>query len=170
MTAFRIRPLDAAVNTTEFRCGQPELDDYIKRYASQDVRRNLARVFIAVPDGNLSRLAGYFTLSAGSVSCSEVPTTLAKKLPSYPVPVALVDRLAVDKDFQGKGLGSILLADACQKVVQASAVLAVAAIVVDAKDDSAKTFYQHFGFIPFPGQPKRLLLPATAFTQVNIRL
>ena len=76
------------------------------------------------------------------------------------MPVALVGRLAVDKASQGKGLGSILLADACQKVVQASSVLAVAAIVVDAKDDSAKRFYQHFGFMPFPGQPSRLLLPA----------
>jgi len=79
--------------------------------------------------------------------------------------VALLGRLAVDDKFQGKGLGSILLADACQKVVQASAVLAVAGIVVDAKDDSARTFYQHFGFMSFRGQPNRLLLPATAFNR-----
>jgi predicted N-acetyltransferase YhbS len=75
--------------------------------------------------------------------------------------VALIGRLAVDKEFQGQGLGSILLADACQKVVQASAVFAVAAIVVNAKDGSARNFYQNFGFLPFPGQPNRLLLPAT---------
>lgn len=96
------------------------------------------------------------------MSCSELPTALARKLPRYPVPVALIGRLAVDENFQGKGLGSILLADACQKVVQARAVLAVSGIVVDAKDDAARTFYQHYGFMPFPGQPNRLRLPAAA--------
>lgn len=165
MTAFRIRPLDAAVDTTGFCCGQHALDEYIRRYASQDVRRDLARVFVVVPEDDVHHLAGYFTLSAGSVSCSDLPTALARKLPRYPVPVALIGRLAVDEKFQGKGLGSILLADACQKVVQASAVLAVAGIVVDAKDDSARTFYQHFGFMSFPGQPNRLLLPVTAFNR-----
>ena len=165
MTAFRIRPLDAAVDATAFCCGQNALDEYIRRYASQDVRRDVARVFVAVPENDLQRLAGFFTLSAGSVNCSELPPALARKLPRYPVPVALIGRLAVDENFQGKGLGSILLADACKKVVQASAVLAVAGIVVDAKDDAARTFYQHYGFMPFPGQPKRLLLPASAFNR-----
>jgi GNAT superfamily N-acetyltransferase len=77
--------------------------------------------------------------------------------------VALLGRSAVDKQFQGTGLGSILPASACQKVVQASAVLAVAGIVVDAKDESSASFYRHFGFMPLPGQPERLLLPPKSF-------
>jgi len=162
VTDYRIRPLDAAVDTTDFCCGKHALDEYIRRYASQDVRRDVARVFVATPDDS-QRLAGFFTLSAGSVNCSDLPTVLARKLPRYPVPVALLGRLAVDKHFQGKGLSAILLADACQKVVRASAVLAVAGIVVDAKDEPAASFYRHFGFMPLPGQPERLLLPARAF-------
>lgn len=162
MTVHCIGPLDAAVDAAPFRCGQAALDDYIRRYASQDVRRNLARVFVASPTGDSRRLAGYFTLSAGSVGCSDLPASLARKLPRYPVPVALIGRLAVDSEFQGKGLGAILLADACRKVVQASAVLAVAGIVVDAKDASAVRFYAHFGFVPMSGQSNRLLLPAKA--------
>lgn len=102
-------------------------------------------------------------MSAGSVKCSDLPTAIARKLPSYPIPVALIGRLAVDKDFQGKGLGSILLADACQKVRQAKDTLAVVGIIVDAKDDSVAAFYRHFGFIELPGKPDRLLLPAPAF-------
>lgn len=86
-----------------------------------------------------------------------------RNLPRYPVPVALIGRLAVASEFQGKGLGSILLADACQKVAQASAVLAVAGIVVDAKDAEAERFYRHFGFEALPGNPARLLLPASEF-------
>ena len=104
-------------------------------------------------------------LSAGSVSCSELPESLAKKLPRYPVPVALIGRLTVATACQGKGLGAILLADACRKVAHASAALAVAGIVVDAKDAAAASFYRHLGFLNLPGQPARLLLPATAFRE-----
>jgi len=163
LTSYRIRPLDTAVNAANFSCGQSALNEYIRRYASQDVRKNVARVFVATPENDKQRLAGFFTLSAGSVGCSELPESLARKLPRYPVPVALMGRLAVDSNFQRTGLGSILLADACQKVVQASAVLAVAGIIVDAKDESAAAFYAHFGFIPLPGQADRLLLPVKAF-------
>ena len=88
---------------------------------------------------------------------------LHKTLPRYPVPVALIGRLAVNTDFQGKGLGSILLADACQKVIKASKTLAVVGIVVDAKDSKATNFYTHFGFIPLPGQPDKLILPSSAY-------
>ncbi len=162
MTVWRIAPLDEGLDASAFRCGQAALDEYILRYASQDVRRNLARVFVASPADNSQRLAGYFTLSAGSVACSDLPLALARKLPRYPIPVALIGRLAVDAGFQGKGLGAILLADACRKVIQASAVLAVAGIVVDAKDAPAARFYAHFGFVPMPGQASRMLLSAKA--------
>lgn len=162
MTVYRVRPLDAAVDVMTFHCGQSALDEYIRRYASQDVRKNVARVFIATPEKDTRRLAGFFTLSAGSVGCSDLPEALTRRLPGYPVPVALIGRLAVDSDFQRKGLGSILLADACRKVAQASAVLAVASIIVDAKDESAVAFYTHFGFVPLPGRSNRLVLPAKA--------
>ena len=97
-----------------------------------------------------------------SKDCPDLPASLARKLPRYPVPVALIGRLAVDSEFQGKGLGAILLADACRKVVQVSAVLAVAGIIVDARDAFAARFYAHFGFVPMPGLSSRLLLPAKA--------
>ena len=169
MTAYRIGPLDAGADTAGFQCGQAALDEYIRRYASQDVRRNLARVFVASPVGDSRRLAGYFTLGAGSVDCRDLPASLARKLPRYPVPVALIGRLAVASECQGDGLGAILLADACHKVVQASAVLAVAGIIVDAKDASAARFYAHFGFVPMPGQSNRLVLPAKALTAIRSR-
>ena len=151
------------MDTAAFRCGQAPLDEYLCRYASQDVRRNVARIFVATPQDDPRRVAGYFSLSAGSVHCADLPPALAKKLLLYPVPVALVGRLAVDGAFQGKGLGSILLSDACQKVARASAALAVVGMVVDAKDDAAAAFYRHFGFLNLPGRPGRLLLPTTAF-------
>ena len=160
---YQIRPLAATIDTVNFQCGSETLDDYIRRYASQDVRKNVARVFVATPENNPQQLSGFFTLSAGSVSCASLPASLARKLPRYPVPVALIGRLAVDTKFQGTGLGAILLADACKKVSQAGAVLAVAGIIVDAKDEKAIAFYEHFGFIPLQGQADRMMLPASLF-------
>lgn len=163
MTNYSIRPFEKTVNKASFNCGRSVLDQYIRRYASQDVRRNVARVFIATPKHDSCQLAGFYTLSAGSVSCTVLPESLAKTLPRYPVPVAIIGRLAIDIHFQGQGLGSILLADACQRVANASATLAVVGIVVDAKD-SAASFYKHFGFNPLPGQSTRMFLPVTAFS------
>jgi predicted GNAT family N-acyltransferase len=92
-----------------------------------------------------------------------LPDKWRKKLPRYPVPVALLGRLAVTRRVRGQGLGSILLADACKRVAAASETLAVAAIVVDAKSPQAASFYQHFGFIELPGQPGRWMLPRSQF-------
>ena len=139
---YQIRPLDAAIETGIFQCGSEQLDSYIRRYASQDVRKNVARVFVATLGSNLQQLAAFFTLSAGSVSCADIPSALAKKLPRYPIPVALIGRLAVDKKFQGKGLESILLADACQKVLYASAVLAKSRKMLCIRDSYTKSPYR----------------------------
>lgn len=165
--AYTIRALDETVDTDTFGCGNPVLDQYIRCYASQAVRRGLARAFVVMPEQEPRRLAGFFTLSAGSIRATTLPETVRRKLPSYPIPVALLGRLAVDKAFQGQGLGSILLADACLKVVQASAVLAVAGLVVDAKSETAAAFYEHYGFIALPGAPGRMLLPRKAFPPGN---
>ena len=82
------------------------------------------------------------------------------------MPVALLGRLAVDRTFQGQGLGSILLVDACKRVAAASETLAVAALVVDAKSPTAAAFYRHFGFIELPGQPGRWMLPRAHFVDL----
>ena len=163
MNRFHIRQFNKSVDRTEFDCGQTNLNDYIQHYAAQDIKRNIARVFIVSPVDNDTTLAGFYTLSAGSISCSELPDSIAKKLPRYPIPVAILGRLAVDLKFQGQGLGSIILADACQRVANASKTLAVAGIVADAKDSAAE-FYLHFGFISLQSNFNKLLLPSKYFT------
>jgi predicted N-acetyltransferase YhbS len=99
-----------------------------------------------------------------------LPEKWRKKLPRYPVPVALLGRLAVDQLFHGQGLGLIPLADACKRVAAASETLAVAAILVDAKSPKAATFYQHFGFIELPGQPGLWMLPRSHFQPADREL
>ena len=158
-----LRALDGDAQTAGFDCGEKALDEYLQRYASQDIKRGVARVFMASPAEQPQLVAGFYTLSAASIAAEMLPERLRKKLPRYPVPVALLGRLAVDQQFHGQGLGSILLVDACKRVAAASETLAVAAIVVDAKSAKAAAFYQHFGFIELPGQPGRWMLPRSHF-------
>ena len=161
--SYSIRPLDANAQRAGFDCGEKALDEYLQRYAAQDIKRGVARVFVASPAEQPQVVAGFYTLSAASVAAETLPMTWSKKLPRYPVPVALLGRLAVSQQSQGQGLGSILLADACKRVTAASETLAVAAIVVDAKSHKAVAFYQRFGFIELPGQPGRWMLPRSHF-------
>jgi ribosomal protein S18 acetylase RimI-like enzyme len=160
--AYVICPLGPEVDRTAFACGETALDDYLQRHASQDIKRGVARVFVASP-ADQQLIAGYYTLSAASVAAQTLPEAWRKKLPRYPVPVALLGRLAVSQQAQGAGLGGILLADACKRVAAASQTLAVAAIVVDAKNERAASFYKHFGFTELPGQPGRWMLPKSQF-------
>lgn len=160
---YSISPLGPEVDRAAFACGEPALDDYLQRHASQDVKRGVARVFVACPVGQPQQIAGFYTLSAASVAADTLSEAWRKKLPRYPVPVALLGRLAVSLQTQGTGLGGILLADACQRVAAASQTLAVAAIVVDVKKERAAAFYRYFGFTELPGQPGRWMLPKSQF-------
>ena len=162
---WRIAPFDGkAHDHSAFTCGAPELDRYIREIASQDVKRDVARVFVALDRTNT--VLGFYSLSAGSFQKDALPPAQAKKLPHYPVPAVLLGRLAVDQDHQGQGLGAYLLMDALNRVLLASQALAVYAIIVDARDDAATAFYRKYGFISFPGTPRRLFLTMATLRQL----
>ncbi len=157
-------PLAPHHDRTSFSCGEPALDDYLRERAGQDVRRKIARVFVAADRSN-GRLAGYYTLSAASFFRQDLPEGLAKRLPHYPVPAAILGRLAVDRRYQGHGLGALMLADAIKRLVRASESLAIYALIADAKNDGAKAFYEHFGFQAFPDASMRLFMPLGRFIE-----
>lgn len=158
-----IAPLGKQHDRRSFDCGEPSLNEYLYRYASQDIRRRVNRVFVASPPDQPRQVIGYYSLSAGSLSAAELPETLERQLPRYPVPVAILGRLAIAESCHGRGLGSILLADALKRITQASQVMAVYAVVVDALHDRAAEFYRQFGFIPLPHQPLKLFLSMKSF-------
>lgn len=152
-------PLDSAVHDRAgFSCGAPDLDRYIREHASQDVKRDIARVFVAL-QASAATVCGYYSLSATSFQREGLPADQAKRLPRYPVPAALLGRLAVDDSMKGRGLGAFLLMDALHRLLLATQTLAVHALVVDAKDDAAVAFYRKYGFIPFENAARRLFLP-----------
>ena len=146
-----------------FRCGEPSLDRYIQRQASQDARRRISRVFVATDSGNSAAILGFYTLSAAAVEARTLPPELARKLPKYPLPAALIGRLAVDKRYQRQNLGKYLLMDALARILLASSSIAVHAVVVDVVvdviDEQAECFYERYGFQKLPGLAKRLFIP-----------
>ena len=162
-----VEPFGPHHDCASFSCGEPTLDNYIRRQASQDARHRVARVFVAAgePPG---QIAGYYTLSAASFQKDDLPTELAKRLPHYPVPAAVIGRLAVDLRNQGRGFGETLLLDAIHRVVRAGDTIGVYAVVVDALHDRAGAFYERYGFAPFPSEPLRLFLPIRTFEQLGL--
>lgn len=157
---LRIEPLAGHHDRSTFSCGQPELDDWFRRRASQDEKRNVARVFVAVDDE--LGVVGFYSLSSYTLALTDLPQEVAKKLPRYgAIPAALIGRLARDVRARGQGVGELLLADAVRRILGAGRSLAVFAIVVDAKDETAADFYRGFGFRPFPSRPLRLFLPTS---------
>jgi GNAT superfamily N-acetyltransferase len=157
-SSLLIEPLGPDHDRTAFSCGNESLNRYIRSQATQDIRRGIARVFVATTADWPERILAFFTLSAASVVAAELPPELAKRLPRHPIPAALIGRLAVDREFAGRGLGSILLADAVKKTAMASQTLAVTVVVVDPVDDAARTFYSSFGFRNLQTSQNRMFL------------
>lgn len=141
---------------TTFSCGIPELDRYFKEQAGQDVKRRTASVFVATLE---NRVIGFYTLSATAIARESLPVSIIRKLPKYPIPAVLLGRLAVALSMQGKKIGAILLVNAMKRALLASSTIGMYALIVDAKNERAKSFYQHFGFLPLEDQAMRLFIP-----------
>jgi GNAT superfamily N-acetyltransferase len=157
---FRVVTLDDEFDRSTFTSGVAPLDTYFQERVTQDVRRRVTACFVALAVDE--RIAGYYTLASASLALPDLPAKIAKKLPRYPsVPTVRLGRLAVDRKFQGAGLGGALLADALDRAIRSE--IAAYALVVDAKDAAAAAFYQHHGFVALPSAPQTLFLPlATA--------
>ncbi|HRW76518.1 MAG: GNAT family N-acetyltransferase [Lewinellaceae bacterium] len=153
--------LDHSIHDREgFACGHPALDNYLSRNAIDDQKEGLARCYVMVDPQN--KIAGYYTLTMANVPKESIPREhLNRKIRYEDIPVILLGRLAVDRAWQGKGLGKFLLVDALAKSVEASLRVGARAVVVDPIDDRARDFYLKYGFYPLPDSGK-LFLPIRA--------
>lgn len=154
---FLVEPLGGGHDRTGFSCGVEALDRYLRRQASQDVRRRIATCFVLM-DAATRALAGYYTLSAAQVRLTDLPRELAGKLPRYDaLPAVLLGRLAVSAGFRGQKLGAALLADAIGRAARAE--IGAFAVLADPKTSSAQAFYARHGFLELPAPEARMLLP-----------
>ena len=166
-TTFVVTLLEPAKHDrAAFSCGEPSLDTYLQRQASQDLKRRAAVTYVMTERKEAGHIMGYYTLSATSVKLSDIPQATQKKLARYPdVPASLIGRLAIGEQHKGQGLGAQLLRHALLQSLAQSQALAIAVVVVDALNDDAKRFYEHYGFVPVASEGSRLYLPMKTIAQ-----
>ena len=163
-TSYRTRPFEANDSRSGFRCGKHSLDDYFRRHAERNESLGIGRTFVLAREAeetDLPAVLGYYTLSMALVRADEVEDHFAGKLPRYPLPVALIGRLAVDERARGRRLGEALLLDALARVVHASHLVGCVGVIVDALDGEAAAFYEAYDFEPTAGDgwPRPMFLP-----------
>lgn len=147
-------PLAADDQLGDFACGVEGLDDWLKRRARVNQVSGASRTYAVTVN---QKVVGYYCLASGALALNNAPPSLRRNSPD-PVPVAIIGRLAVDKKWQGQGLGVALLQDAVIRTSQAASILGIRGLLVHALSEEAKAFYEHHGFIASPTQPLTLIL------------
>ena len=143
--SWKIERLNKTHDRSAFSSGNTTLDDFLLFRVNQYEKRSLGRTFVATLSTNLT-VQGYYTLAATSIPVEGLPAKLARKLPIHPIPAVLLARLAVDQQSQGMGLGEQLLIDALERSLTLAKELGIHAVVVDALDERAASFYRKYGF------------------------
>lgn len=148
-------PLSAEHDRTDFDCGEPALNEWLKHRALKNESR-FSRTYVLC-EGN--RVVGYYCIAAGSVERATAPGKLRRNAPDA-IPVSVIGRLAVSRDHAGRGLGGDLLADALRRIAAAAQTIAIAAVLVKAKSEEARRFYLACAeFVEFPADSRTLFLP-----------
>lgn len=141
--------------TDGFDSGSPHLDNWLQRRALRNEAEGASRTYV-ICQGD--QIVGFYGVAAGAVLQQSAPGRMWRNMPD-PIPVMVLGRLAVDRRFQGRGLGRALLRDAVLRTLQAAEIAGIRALVVHAKDERARTFYERCGFVASPLDPLTLMLP-----------
>lgn len=150
-----VRKLATTDQVDAFDCGQPALNQFLQRFALVNQKAGSAQTWVCCQG---KAVAGFYSLAVGSVEPATAPERVAKGLPRHPVPVMPLARLAVDRAHQGKGLGRALLKDALLRTAQAADIAGIRCLLVHAKDEAARRWYESWEFEPSPTDPYHLFL------------
>ena len=148
---LRIEKLQRRHAVENFDCGEDALNRFLVRFALPNQMANASQTYVGVSDEDA--IVGFYTLVVGEVRYDEAPERLTKGLARHPVPVMLLARLGVSEAWQGKRIGAGLLRDAVLRTLQVADIAGVRALVVHAKNDAARSFYERFDFQPSPTDP-----------------
>lgn len=150
-----IGTLDATHDVESFACGKPPLDRFLKRFALANQRAGGSQTYVACQG---STVLAYYSLAVGSVEYSDAPSRVGKGLARHSIPVMILARLAVDRAWQGRGLGKALVKDALLRTAEAADIAGIRALLVHAKDGEARAWYDALGFEPSPTDPYHLFM------------
>ena len=162
-----IEKLSKGHDRKSFNCGVSELDAYLQRFARQKEAAGISQHFVALDAPGSRVVRGYYALSAGTVAFDHVPRDLRKRLPRYPIPVAHLGRLAVDRSAAGQRLGEFLLMNALARTLRAADQIGIHAVEVVAINESARSFYRKYGFHPLKDDRHHLYLPITTVKKLG---
>lgn len=162
---FFIEALQKSHDKSQFHCGESSLDEYLRRYARQNMENDSTRVYVAVRPED-TRICGFFSLSAGEASVTDFPKRVARGWPRD-VPTIHLGRIAVDREFQGQGLGDVLMGAAIEISLEVAAQVGVAAIELWALNENLLRFYSRFDFLPLQDDPFHLYL-STATARASL--
>ena len=157
---IQFQALQANHDTEGFTCGVDALDQWLRRIARQHISKGVSRTFVAIDPADPTtpaQIIGYYSLTVAEIDTDKLPKDIARKLPRR-VPLVLIGLLATALAARGQGIGALLLVDALKRIIRVASDVGVTLVLVDAKDDPAASFYQHFGFVPLPDNPLRLAL------------
>lgn len=150
-----IEKLAASHDVAAFDCGSEELNRFLQRFALANQQANTSQTYVALYEG---ALVGYYSLVVGSVAYVEAPVRVVKGQAKYPVPVMILARLAVAKQWQKQGIGKGLLKDALRRTAQVADIVGIRALLVHAKNEQARSWYEQFDFEPSPTDELHLFL------------
>lgn len=158
--------LNSSHKKSDFSCGKEMLDVYLHKQANQDIKRKLSACFV-IKENKTELIKGYYTLSNNSIPLEDIPDEIKKKLPrSYKtIQTTLLGKLAIDNNFQGQGLGKLILIDALKRSFKLSKIIGSFAIIVDPIDKDAERFYDKYGFLKLPDSGK-IFLPMKTIEQL----
>lgn len=155
-------PIQAGHDLTSFNSGVYSLDEWLKKRALKNEKFSASRTYVTCVE---NKVVGYYCLSSGAISLQEAPKKMTRNMPN-PIPVMIMGRLAVDQNYQNKGIGKGLLRDAVYRTLKAGEIAGVAALLVHALSEEAKRFYLSCGFVQSPIQPMTLCLPLAAVNKI----
>ena len=159
MTSWHEEPIGRSHDRTGFDCGEEALNEFLRRYARRSHELGGAKTFLAVDDKDQRTIVGFYSLSPASVSYAKTPAMISRGLARHDVPGFRLARLAVDRKFQGQGIGGQLLLAAGRRCLSVAAEVGGLVLVIDAKNEKAAAWYATYGAVPLLDAPLSLLLP-----------
>lgn len=165
MNNLKLELLSKHHKRKDFDCGEKELNHYLQVMASQHTKKGISRTFVLIEASNPESIIGFITLSACEIKAESLPHPYSKKFP-LKVSGAKIGRLAIKKEFQKQGLGNQLMVFAMHQAIIVHQSIGLTGMMVDAKSEQAKEYYQQYGFIPLPENPLTLFLPIKTILDV----